>query len=69
VKEFNALEAPSIAADLDASIEDRNEQLLNAIDTAMENGEVSLERLQNTEIFTTITEMTDLMNQIEQLEL
>jgi len=69
IKEFNEVEAPSIAADLDASIEERNEQLLDAINTAMENGELSLERLQNTEIFTTINEMTELMNQIEQLEL
>ena len=69
VKEFNNIEAPSIAADLHDSVVEKNDQLLDAINTAMENGELSLEKLQNTEIFTTINEMTELLNQIEQLEL
>lgn len=69
IKEFNEIEAPSIAADLHASVVEKNDQMLDAIDTAMANGELSIEKLQNTEIFTTINEMTELINQIKQLEL
>lgn len=69
INEFNDLEAPSIAADLHNSIVEKNEQLLNGIDTAMANGELSVEKLQNTEIFTTINEMTELLSQLQQLEL
>lgn len=69
IQEFNDIEAPSVASGVHESIVEKNDQLLDAINTAMENGELSLERLQNTEIFTTINEMTELLNQIEQLEL
>ncbi|TDL31382.1 hypothetical protein E2R51_13515 [Jeotgalibacillus sp. S-D1] len=69
INEFNDLEEPSIAADLHNSVVEKNEQLLNGIDTAMESGELSVEKLQNTEIFSVINEMTQLLDQIQQLEL
>ncbi len=69
IKEFNEMEAPSIAADLHASVIEKNDQILDAINTAMANGELSIEKLKDTEIFTTVNEMTELVEQIKQLEL
>lgn len=67
IKEFNEIEAPSIADDIHASVIEKNDQMLDAINTAMVNDELSIEKLQNTEIFTTLNEMTELIDQIKQL--
>ncbi|MGJ9384326.1 DUF6376 family protein [Salipaludibacillus sp. CF4.18] len=69
IKEFNEMEAPSIATDLHETVVEKNDQILEGINTAKENGELSVEKLKDTEIFKTINEMTDLIDQIKQLEL
>ncbi|RKL66570.1 hypothetical protein CR203_14885 [Salipaludibacillus neizhouensis] len=69
IKEFNEMKAPSIATDLHETVVEKNDQILEGINTAKENGELSVEKLKDTEIFKTINEMTDLIDQIKQLEL
>lgn len=69
IQEFNEIEPPSLAEDIHQEIVNKNEQLLEGINAAMQNGEVAIDQLQDSEIFTTINEITDLLNQIEQLGL
>jgi predicted nucleic acid-binding Zn-ribbon protein len=68
IQEFNEIEPPSIASKLHKSVVEKNDQLLEAINSAMENGELSLEKLQNSDIFTTINQLTEVLDQIKQLQ-
>ncbi|KKI90282.1 hypothetical protein WQ54_20105 [Bacillus sp. SA1-12] len=65
---FNELEPPAIAEDIHQDIVVNNEKLLEEINTAMENGELVLEELENSEIMNTVNEITSLMDSIENLE-
>ncbi|KIL42571.1 DUF6376 family protein [Jeotgalibacillus soli] len=69
IEEFNEIEPPSLAEDIHQSIVSKNEQLIEEIDRVYQNGELAIEQLNNTEIFTTINELRDTLNQIEELEL
>ncbi|MFE7061601.1 DUF6376 family protein [Sutcliffiella sp. NPDC057660] len=67
IDEFNQTEPPAIAADLHQQIVEKNEALEEIINDAMANGELALEELQNSELITTINEITKLMNLVEDL--
>jgi len=67
IDEFNQTEPPAIAADLHQQIVEKNEALEEIINDAMVNGELALEELQNSELITTINEITKLMNLVEDL--
>lgn len=67
IDEFNKTEPPAIAADLHQQIVEKNEALQEIINDAMVNGELALEELQNSELITTINEITKLMNLVEDL--
>jgi PBP1b-binding outer membrane lipoprotein LpoB len=67
IDEFNQTEPPAIAADLHQQIVEKNEALQEIINDAMVNGELALEELQNSELITTINEITKLMNLVEDL--
>jgi PBP1b-binding outer membrane lipoprotein LpoB len=67
IDEFNQTEPPAIAADLHQQIVEKNEALQEIINDAMVNGELALEELQNSELITTINEITKLMNLVENL--
>ncbi|MGD6834158.1 DUF6376 family protein [Sutcliffiella halmapala] len=67
IDEFNKTEPPAIAADLHQQIVEKNEALQEIINDAMVNGELALEELQNSELITTINEITKLMNLVEEL--
>ncbi|WP_417897508.1 DUF6376 family protein [Bacillus haimaensis] len=67
IDEFNKTEPPAIAADLHQQIVEKNEALEEIINNAMVNGELALEELQNSELITTINEITKLMNLVEDL--
>ncbi|MCA1321187.1 DUF6376 family protein [Bacillus tianshenii] len=67
IDEFNETEPPAIAADLHQQIVEKNEALKEIINDAMVNGELALEELQNSELITTINEITKLMNLVEDL--
>ncbi|WP_010093925.1 DUF6376 family protein [Ornithinibacillus scapharcae] len=69
IESFNTLEVPVIAEGIHEDILAKNEQLLNIIHNAQENGELVLDEIQNGELYQTIESFTNFMNQIEQLGL
>jgi type I site-specific restriction-modification system R (restriction) subunit len=68
INEFNSIEAPAIAEDIHQDIVTKNEALIDEINTAMENGELALEKLENSEIINTVNDVTSLLESIEKLE-
>ncbi|MBM7584563.1 hypothetical protein JOC86_001100 [Bacillus pakistanensis] len=68
-QEFNELKPPSVAKDVHNSIVEKNERLLSEINNAKQNGELAIEQINNSEIFTTINEIKELQSQIEELGL
>lgn len=69
INEFNTIEAPAIAEDIHQDLVTKNEALIDEINTAMENGELALEKLENSEIINTVNDITSLLESIEKLEL
>jgi superoxide dismutase len=69
INEFNTIEAPAIAEDIHQDLVTKNEALIDEINTAMENGELALEKLENSEIINTVNDVTSLLESIEKLEL
>ena len=67
MEQFNETEAPAIAQDIHEQLVSKNEQILSEIEKATENGELLIDQLENSAIFTTIHEMNELMSQLEQL--
>lgn len=68
VNEFNDIEAPAIAESIHQDIVTKNEVLLEEIDKAMENGELAIEKLENSQLMDTVNEVTSLLDTIEKLE-
>ncbi|WP_100011274.1 DUF6376 family protein [Lentibacillus sediminis] len=66
-EEFNNIEVPSIAEGIHESLMEQNQQLLEITNNVVENGEVALDQLRESEIYQTIENITELRNQIEQL--
>ncbi|QOY36669.1 DUF6376 family protein [Anaerobacillus isosaccharinicus] len=69
VKEFNLTEAPAIAEEIHQKLVEKNEELTTIIENAMTNGELKLTELENSPLFSLISEVTRLMNAIEDLGL
>jgi PBP1b-binding outer membrane lipoprotein LpoB len=68
IEEFIALnDIPTIAKDIHQELVTRNEQLLQEINKVLENGHLALDKLESSQLFTTINEVTSLMNRIENL--
>lgn len=67
VNEFNDIDAPAIADSIHQEIITKNEVLLEEIDKAMENGELAIEKLENSQLMDTINEVTSLLDTIEKL--
>lgn len=70
IKEFNQTEAPVIAEEVHNQIVNTNAKLEEGIDlylSNIENGELDPAVLKDSEIITTINEISSLMNQIENL--
>lgn len=70
IQEFNELEAPKVGAELHQNIVDRNEKALNEIDQLLKNiedGNLDPSMVENTEAFQTLSEMNDIIDQINQL--
>lgn len=69
IEQFNGLDAPAIAEDINQQIVNKNEVILEEINKALTNGELALEKLKESELFQIIEDVTGLMNQIENLGL
>ncbi|WP_246041643.1 DUF6376 family protein [Robertmurraya kyonggiensis] len=68
IEEFIALsDIPTIAEDIHQELVSKNELLLEEINKVLENGHIALDKLENSQIFTTISDVTSLMNRIENL--
>lgn len=70
IEAFSQLEAPSIAEELHQQVIEQNDKALEEINVFLsniENSELDPTLLENTELFTTIQELTELSDQIQQL--
>ncbi|MFC7320605.1 DUF6376 family protein [Halobacillus campisalis] len=70
IKEFNDLEEPSVGADLHQQVVDRNNQALEGIDVYlnnMENGKLDSSVIEDTEIFQTLRDISNTIDQIKKL--
>ncbi|WP_188456310.1 DUF6376 family protein [Virgibacillus oceani] len=69
IQDFLELEAPDFAANVHKELEAKSQVLLDATNNVLQSGEIAIDQLQQSEIFQTIGNITDLLNQIEQLGL
>jgi TolA-binding protein len=70
IEEFNALEEPAVGADLHQQVVEQNEQALKGIDAFLaniENGKLDPSVIESTEVFQTLNDITNIINQIQQL--
>lgn len=70
IEEFNSLQPPEVAADLHQQIVDKNTVVLNGINLyldSIKDGKLDPAILDNTELFQTINDMSDLIDQLQQL--
>lgn len=70
IEDFNSLQAPEVAADLHQQIVDKNTVVLNGINLyldSIKDGKLDPAILENTELFQTINDMSDLIDQLQQL--
>lgn len=70
IEAFNNIEAPSIAENLHQQVIEQNDKALEEINvflTNIENGELDPALVENTKLVTTVQELTELSNQIQQL--
>ncbi|SFA72162.1 MULTISPECIES: DUF6376 family protein [unclassified Bacillus (in: firmicutes)] len=70
IEEFIATEdIPAVAKDIHAELVTKNEELLDQINQVIENGHIALDKLENSEIITTINNVQGLLSRLEQLGL
>ncbi|MCM3117121.1 DUF6376 family protein [Neobacillus sp. MER 74] len=70
INSFNKLQAPEIAADLHQQLVDQNNKLTAGIDLYLKNihnGLLDPSTLENTEIFQSVQEISNILDQIKQL--
>jgi len=66
---FNQIEAPALAKDIHQKIIEKNNEIEMAINNATVNGELVIEKIENSPLFQLINDVTRLMDQIEKLGL
>ncbi|KUO77029.1 MAG: hypothetical protein APF81_19440 [Desulfosporosinus sp. BRH_c37] len=66
---FNQIEAPALAKDIHQKIIEKNNEIETAINKATVNGELVIEKIENSPLFQLINDVTRLMDQIEKLGL
>src|SRR5699024_6498401 len=67
IEDFMEIEPPSIAEDIHKELEDKSQKLLHTTNNILEDGEVAIEQLKQSEIYTTIENISELKTQIEEL--
>ncbi|MNR07980.1 hypothetical protein D3C85_1241140 [compost metagenome] len=67
IEQFNLSSVPSIAKDIHQQLVEENKILLEEINKVLVNGHLALDTLQNSQIFTTISDITGLINRIKNL--
>ena len=69
IEHFIQIDPPVIAKDIHEQLATSGEQLLNSINKAINGGQVVIENISNTQVYETISNITNLMNAIENLGL
>lgn len=69
IEQFNLIDAPSLAKDLHQQLIEKNQVLLQEINKVLVNGNLALDQLQNSPIISTISDISSLMNRIQNLGL
>jgi TolA-binding protein len=67
---FNELDEPAVGADLHQQVVDQNKQALKGINAYIdniENGKLDPSVIENTEVFQTLNDITNIIDQIQQL--
>jgi hypothetical protein len=70
IESFNELQAPDVAAELHQQLVNQNNVIAKGIDTYLNNikdGKLDPKVLENTEIFQTVQELSNIIDQIKQL--
>ncbi|KGX85640.1 DUF6376 family protein [Pontibacillus marinus] len=67
INAFNNIDAPSIAEDLHKNIVSKNEQIIAEIDAVFEDGQLALEKVQDSKLIQTIRNTSEIINQLENL--
>jgi len=66
---FNQIETPALAKDIHQKIIEKNKEIETAINEVIVNGELVIEKIENSQLFQLINDVTRLMDQIENLGL
>ncbi|WP_404451521.1 DUF6376 family protein [Virgibacillus necropolis] len=69
IQEYNGIEVPALAEDIHQELKAKNQQLEDAVNKALQNGEIAVDQLRQSELYQTINDITGLLDQIEQLGL
>ncbi|MRG86833.1 DUF6376 family protein [Salinibacillus xinjiangensis] len=69
VDQFLQMEPPAVAEDLHQQLVNHSENLETTINQVMENGNIAIEQLENSQLIRTINEINNLLNQLENLQL
>lgn len=69
INDFNKIEVPTIAESIHEQLITKNQNLLEEINALVDNGNIVLENIENSQIFTTINDVISLLNRIENLGL
>ncbi|PLT30455.1 DUF6376 family protein [Peribacillus deserti] len=70
LSQFNDIEAvPALAKDLHQQLVTKNEAVITEINKVMENGQLTLDKLESSELLPMIKDVQSLLNQIEELGL
>jgi PBP1b-binding outer membrane lipoprotein LpoB len=67
IEQFNLKSVPTIAKDIHQQLVDKNKVLLDEINNVLVNGHLALDKLQNSQILTTISDITFFINRIQNL--
>lgn len=69
IKDFMEIEAPAVAEDIHKKLENKSQVLLDGVNNALDSGEDAVQQLKKSDVYKTINNITDLMNQIKELGL
>lgn len=67
IEQFNLKSVPTIAKAIHQQVVDKNKVLLDEINKVIVNGHLALDNIQNSQLITTISDMTNLLNRIQNL--
>lgn len=67
IQAYNGIEVPALAEDIHQELKAKNQQLEEAVNQVLQNGEVAVEQLKQSELYRTIDDITALLDQVKQL--